>query len=214
MTDYMVNGKRVPRVSEILDVLQFDKVDGLMDWAASCQTRRLSWRHEREHAADIGTVAHAMIEARLNDEDFDASNVPPSILVGAEIAFKAWEDWYELKQRQWPDMEIIANEQTYVDEVNLFGGTVDCVAKMGGKNYVLDWKTSSRLQKRYHVQVAAYAQLAECVGGHEIAGAYIVRCDKKRGIWEEEYVDVQKSWPIFIRALEITRLLLEMSNEC
>lgn len=145
------DGSRIPGTTGIIS--RFKDSGALIKWA---------YRQGRDHealaavgkdaprdlydvtqaAADIGTVAHAMVEARINGQDamrvLAASNLPPEGLAKAHGSFQAYEAWASMSR-----LEIIDQEMMLVSEAYRFGGTPDAIGRVNGKLCLVDWKTSN-----------------------------------------------------------------------
>lgn len=98
-------------------------------------------------AKDRGSTIHSLIEAHKNGS--------PRIKPGTEELqgyAKAFYDWFE-------DInpEVLENEKTVYADIG-FAGTIDMVARIGGKVYVIDFKTSKggQVYDEAHLQVSAY----------------------------------------------------------
>ena len=98
-------------------------------------------------AADLGSAVHACIEYAIAD-DLDESSMQPEWVP----YFEAWKLW-----RKDFKPEFIHTEMRL--GCDLFCGTVDCVAKIDGSFYVIDWKTTNQLMKSVALQTAGYELL-------------------------------------------------------
>ena len=103
-------------------------------------------------AAERGTLVHAWCEAYLKTEPII---VPRMQEEAAEMfgymvpELQKIQEVHALEQRLWSDKLRVA-------------GTVDCVARINGRLYIVDFKTSTRYKSRndipnYFMQCAAYA---------------------------------------------------------
>lgn len=101
-----------------------------------------------EEAADIGTLAHAWIEAHLRGTEIGLEALP-LLARNAVDAFLEWEKAHNL--------EVIKTEQTFYNCRLHYAGTADCVAKVDGELTLLDWKTSSGIYMEMAVQAWGYA---------------------------------------------------------
>lgn len=154
----------------------------------------------RDKAADFGTHVHKQIEARLLGQ---TPAEPPADVATRVGYFQQWADDY------LPDFE--AAEATVYNRADHYAGTLDIIATIGGKRYIVDVKTGkSGVFPEMALQLAAYAN-AEFIGapdGTEIvmpeieAGAVLwigpngyefvgVRIDD---VIYESFLDVANSW--------------------
>lgn len=146
-------GKRVPSVTTIIS--RFKESGGLVHWAWQLGRDGLDYRTEREKAADAGTAAHAMVEADIKGEPFDASPYADEILEPARMAFGAYKEWTDQTK-----LKPVATEVPLVSEAYQFGGCLDAML-VNGKLSLGDWKTSNAVYADYLIQLAAYAILWE-----------------------------------------------------
>lgn len=103
-------------------------------------------------AADLGTAVHACIEYKIQD-DLDDESVLTEWSPYLQ-AFDAWASAF--------NPEFLATEQKLAcDE---FAGTIDCICRIDGQTYVIDFKTTNKLMPMVAVQTAAYELLARCSG--------------------------------------------------
>jgi hypothetical protein len=101
-----------------------------------------------QEAADIGTMAHAWIEAHLKGQEIDLKALPDPAQQ-AVGAFLAWKKEHQLK--------TLKTEQTFYNCRLNYAGTVDCVAQVDGELTLLDWKTSSGIYMEMAIQAWGYA---------------------------------------------------------
>ena len=197
------SGKRVPSVTTILGVLG---KPALIHWAWQCGIDGLDYRGVRDNAADIGTLAHYLILCHLKGLKPDTSEYSAQDIDQAEtclIKYWAWE-----KENQ---IEPILVEEPFVSEKYGFGGTIDCLAKMGDDLVLVDHKTGKAIYSDMFFQLAAYqALLSEA--GYDIANARILRIGRNdtEGFEQKIMVDLSKQWQIFLYCLRIYNLKKEV----
>lgn len=159
-TQYEYEGKKVPRVTEILS--KTIASDALLYWANGLGFKHKRYKDELEKAANIGTIAHNEIE-----------NFFKNSIIGKSISFKAFMRWYEpIKDK----FELIAAEEKLV--CKYFGGTFDMLAKIDGKIYLIDFKTSNHVTFKYMLQLAAYRYMLYYTRGINIDGVLILQLSK------------------------------------
>jgi len=105
-------------------------------------------------AKSRGTTVHSLIEAQKEGNRIDTATMPKE-LIGYVNAFYKWVDEHK--------PEIIENEKTVFSDTYKFAGTCDMVARIDGKAYVIDFKTSKdgNLYQEIEPQLSAYKQALE-----------------------------------------------------
>lgn len=159
------NGDFVPRVTEILSTMIHS--DALMYWANSLGFKGKGYRATLNAAAKIGSAAHKAIEIFLNEKIKTNSNIP----------FLGFLMWYNIITiDRGLDVEVIYTEHSIV--CNWFGGTIDCLMSIGGRIYLIDFKTSNNVTYKYFLQLAAYRFMLRVVEGINIDGVIVLQLDK------------------------------------
>ena len=193
----VADGTRVPSVSTILS--RFKDSGALMKWAYTTgrthgylegtgKDAPTSLYEVSGKAADIGTAAHAMVEARIaGDEplmreeymalDFDDR-------AKAQNAFGMYEQWAAQSS-----LKIVAQEMQLISEEHRFGGTPDAIGKINGELCLVDWKTSNGVYSDYLLQLAAYRLLWEEMNpDRPLTGGYhLCRFAKDHGDFAHHY---------------------------
>jgi CRISPR/Cas system-associated exonuclease Cas4 (RecB family) len=100
-----------------------------------------------EDAGLWGTSVHTMIDYYL-DGDLDTSNLTAS----QHYTLANFKNWLEEM-----NVEVIAHEQRLYSKKYKYAGTYDALCKIGGKLFVVDWKTGD--YSYADAQLSAYAQL-------------------------------------------------------
>lgn len=170
---FHADGKQVVGVTTYLGVLG---KDALMPWAAKMEREGvLAWLESGKDAAtlpkpyfyaghtskaaDLGTIAHAHIEAWLTGRELDPEGLDPALYEQALDPLKRFTDWWESE-----GMTLVVSEQQLVHEQYRYGGTIDFVARDKDGRVVLgDIKTTKANRSWPYdtviAQVAAYEQL-------------------------------------------------------
>lgn len=182
---YVYNGKNVPRVTEILSLMNDDY---LLDWSNSLGFRRKNYREELEFYANIGTIVHDLCDKIMIDSNFEIDYSQYSRDISNQIyncisGFKNW--WNKLNQTY--KVEVIAIERPTVCE--FYGGTIDVILNINGKLYVGDFKTSNHIGYKYWCQLAAYINML-INEGYEIGGCFILQLNKKKPISMDYVLDL------------------------
>lgn len=173
------DGSKVPGVTTVIGGSLGWNKEGLLRWAWMEGKEGRNYRDTSQAAADAGTLAHAMIEAHIQDSPFTPpAGTEPGNLAKAETAFGACREWLS-------DLRIalVATEIKLVSEAHRFGATPDAIGVRGEKGLVLlDWKSSRGTYADHVIQVAAYAEAWEEVAGQPlVGGVYLCRFDKNSG---------------------------------
>ena len=174
---FLKDGTRVPSVTTILG--RWKESGGLLQWAfQQGRSGASSLYEQRDAAAEIGTMAHAMCDAAMRGHGWyavlDEFKPTPEQRTKAETAFGAYTTWIA-NQRA----EVIACETPLVSEEHRFGGTPDFLVRIDGKLAMADLKTSNSVYRDYLLQVAAYGILWNETQEEKITGGYhILRLGK------------------------------------
>jgi hypothetical protein len=177
---------------------RFKDSGGLLQWAFKQGQNGASHLYEEaEKAADIGTLAHAMVETSINGGD------PETALEGASDEFKekarnAFREYQEWEAQT--AVEFVAQEMHLVSEEYRFGGTPDAIGLIGNSLCLIDWKTSNAVYPDYAIQLAAYRQLwNENNPDNPLTGAsYLLRFSKNYPDFEaRKFGDLSDAWEIF-----------------
>ena len=154
---YNYYGVPVPRVTEIIDQQYYNQ--SLEQW--KIQTTIKDYKRVKENSQKIGSITHQMIENYLvNQTDlpipFIISYDQEKEIKTAYENFKRWK--FTLEQINGYKIErILAIEQPLV--CPYFGGTMDLLATINGRNYIIDFKTSKRISPPYIIQLGSYLWL-------------------------------------------------------
>lgn len=167
---YTLDGKRIPSVTTILGVL--DK-PGLPYWAAGLVARdavtnhdywqqrihngedperiirdlkRSPWQ-ERDKAARRGTRIHMVLEEAAHG---DPTDCPQDLLPMAQQAV-------DLLDRE--DVRTVETEARGYNRGLWYAGTIDLIATIRGRTWLLDWKSSRSIHETHIMQIAAYAHM-------------------------------------------------------
>jgi hypothetical protein len=199
------DGDRVPSTTTITG--RFKDSAGLIKWANAegLAGRKL---YEDKSATDIGSLVHAMVEARLHGQSMP--HIPGEYRETVLSAFASFEAWFEGNQ-----FEVIATEFPLVSEVWRYGGTIDSILRDAkGRLCIGDWKTSNAIYADYLLQLAAYGALwdehapadAKLTGGF-----HLVRFSKEHGDMEHRHFpELDDAWTMFTllrQSYELDKLL-------
>lgn len=196
---YKYNNIKVPRVSHIIKAS--GSKQGLIDWAARVGYNVMD--RIVNDSTTIGTAVHEMIQNNISTNTDSSSYLNydkkyEKRILRAYNNFKFW--------RQNIESCGYKIEEVYGTEVELscpyYAGTADCICRINGKNYILDWKTSKSINNTYINQVCAYRWIIN--NGYSknypyIDGIGIIRIDKLNdGVFDDyflnSYIPVQNDY--------------------
>lgn len=197
------DGTRVPGTTTITGLLA---KPFLITWANRLGLAGIDSTKYRDEAADIGTLAHAMIQAHLQREEMDLAHYSPlqvDLASNAVLSYLEWEKQHSL--------ELILCEVPLVSDKNLYGGTIDCYCKLNGEYTLLDFKTGKAIYDEFFVQLAAYKELL-VEHGYRVDKCRILRIgrDETEGFEERAISETDKYFGIFESLLRIYGLKKEL----
>ena len=170
-------GQCVPRVTSILSRMIHN--DALMSWANYIGMKGIKYRDFMNQASTIGTNAHNAIEKYLQEKIKTENNIP----------FLGFLEWYNLLtiDNGFP-IEVVYIEHHIA--CRWFGGTLDCLARIAGKLYLIDFKTSNHVTFSYFLQLAAYRYMLREVEGIEVDGVIVLQLGKEDVGFNEYLLDL------------------------
>jgi len=197
------DGQRVPGATTITNLLNKPY---LIKWANNLGLEGIDSDKYRDAAAEIGTLAHAMIQCHLTGEELDESNYSPVDIDHASNAVIKYFDWEEQHE-----VKPIFCEMPLVSDTDRYGGTVDCYCELDGVPTLLDFKTGKAIYDEYFVQLAAYKELL-VQHGYPVDQCRILRVgrDEIEGFEERSVVDTRKYFRIFKDLLDVYYLKKEL----
>lgn len=193
---YNNEGQRVPRVTEIISTMIH--TDSLMYWANSLGFKGQRYKTVLNAAADVGSAAHLAIQNFLKKKEEDKSNIP----------FMGFMLWYNIVSiEKGIPIDIIYVEHPL--SCKWFGGTLDCLMRIGNSVYLIDFKTSNHVTYRYFLQLAAYRYMLRVSEGIEINGVIVLQLDKEEPGFNEYLLNFNNPNHLeFMNQCEITFLSL------
>jgi len=154
----------------------------------------------------IGTQIHEAIENYILKNEVKVDTAYPEEVTNALKSFM-------LFRKERPELSLEWSEVMLTSEGHKFNGTMDCRAKIGDKEIVLDWKTAEAKAKdkpeiydEYKYQVAAYVMAYNEINKTNIEEAIIVSFAKDKiayntySMGKEEIADC---FEIFLACLKI-----------
>lgn len=175
-------------------------------YVSTLEKRLGTMRHSERslsQAAEIGTQTHALIEWTLRRELQQVVGPRPATTGPAEWAYMAFQDWAKSVA-----LEPLRIEETVWSRAHGYAGTMDLVARVRGRETVIDFKTGKAVYAEAFLQNAAYAQALEEMGHGRIADGLIVRLPKTENDPAFEAVavpDRASLLPVFLACLEVWR---------
>lgn len=171
-SDYRTpDGLKVPPVTTVLGMLA---KPALIHWAWKLGMEGTDYRKAKDEAADIGKLAHFMVECHLQGNEPDLSMFSEDkqrIATQACMKFLGW--WNER------GYTVIANEVPLVCSKLGFGGTLDILARTpDDRIHLVDLKTSKAIYDENWLQLAAYRHLA-IEAGFKVKKCIVCRMGKE-----------------------------------
>ena len=199
-------GKRLSGVTTIIGGNLGWNKEALLWWANQMGLDGKNHRDVAKEAADIGTIAHAMIEADLKGKEFDMSKYEKEMVDKAETSYLAWLEWKDLVS-----FKVLESEKSLISEKYQFGGTID-IAAIKKITAIVDLKTSKGVYPDHKIQVAAYGRLwNENYPDNPIQAYYILQLGKEDGSFHYHYwPNLEKAWEAFEALLVLHRLKKEV----
>ena len=197
---YKVEGVKVPSVTRVVDGC-FPK--DLTHWALTIGQEE--YDKVISEALEVGNDTHQWIEHYIN---YGHACAEPEDYISKSV--NAFLDWTTEYNPEWVDAE----RKVYCDK-HKYAGTVDAVAKINGRVCVIDFKTSKKVYKPYHLQVTAYAQAIKRMDGlRRWPLGIILRLDKETGEFEHKVFEPKHNFNTFKKCLELKQWSsLRIKNE-
>lgn len=154
-------GEKCDGVTSITGTL--DK-PALLYWAHKLGAQGISLDQARQGAANIGTVAHARIEANLRDMVFDEASVGADLFAASTQAVDKFMRWWDESK-----FELVETEYAAVNEEMKVGGRMDIWARRpNGSLCLVDVKTSSGIYPEMRLQLGGYVELVSIPHRHQL----------------------------------------------
>jgi hypothetical protein len=195
--------KIVPGVTTIPGILN---KPALVKWANNLGLQGIDSSKYVDETAQIGTLAHYLIECWLKSIDPDLSDYSPNQITPAVNAVQKFHNWRENNK-----FEVIESETMLVSEKKKFGGAIDCYCLLNGKKTLLDFKTSKAIYPEHQMQASAYEYLL-VDNGRQVEDVRILRIgrDETEGFEDFQIVNRKKLFKVFNHCLAIYNLKKEL----
>jgi len=128
----------------------------LVPWANKLGLRGIDSTKYVDEKADIGSLAHLMIQNHLQNKSTDTSEYSQFVIDQANNCYMKFLNW-EKKHT----LEPIFLEKELVSEGERFGGCIDYYGKVDGVLELLDFKTAKAIWNEVNYQLAGYEILLE-----------------------------------------------------
>ena len=200
------DGTRIPGTTTITGLLNKPY---LIKWANDLGLQGIDCNAYRDELADVGTLAHAMVQAHLQGETVDTDDYSKHQQDLAENSVLSY-----LAREQGHKIRPLLCETPLVSETWRYGGTVDCYCELDGVPTLLDFKTSKAVYSDYFLQVSAYKQLLE-EAGYPVKSCRILRIgrEESEGFEERVLTNLDKYLQVFTNLLDIYYLKKELKWE-
>ena len=183
----------VPSVTTVINDLGWNK-EALTRWTRNMVEQGQDPDKVRDHAAAVGTLAHALIDGYFTGVPVDTSLYTPAAQEEAASCFLAFRNW-ESGHR----IEVLGSEVPVISEEHQYGGTVDLIASIDGIRSILDWKTGRGVYPEHEIQLAAYGQAwNETHPDEPVAAFHLIHLDREAATYRHHcYDDLASSFTIF-----------------
>lgn len=209
---YSIDDKRVPRVTEIISAMLHE--DYLMSWSNGLGFKKVGYRAFMREAADKGTYSHLAIERYIKNGYFNINEfvkefniVNNNIITTIESCLDGFKIWWGKINQLYNKVEVVFLEETMIHPY--FGGTCDCLLKVDGEYWLVDFKTSNNMQYKYALQLAAYRFLLRELKDIKVNRLIVLKLDKKDHDYKTYRLNLKnKDHLDFINDCEQTFMLL------
>ena len=149
-------------------------------------------------ARDFGTGVHKSLEQVLRgDEEAEI----PAQYANAVSAVLTWLE----KGGSDGSYVVEATEANVFHPELLVGGQIDCIARIGNRAVIIDWKSGKDIYPNHAIQIAAYAMCYEAMTGEEVAEAWVVKASPITGFAAKRVEDLIPAQKAFIALQEVKR---------
>ena len=197
---YDDDGKRLPGTTTVIGVMS--KGYGLKKWYWQMGMDGIDVEKYVDKTANIGTLAHYMIECYLKDEQPDLEPFSEEMIDAAENCLIKFYDWEAENE-----LEVLGVELTLTSESHKYGGTIDLYCRLNGEYTLVDLKTSKAIYDTHMIQLAAYKNLL-VENGYEVDQVKILRIgrtdDEGFEVKTKKNLDVE--WELFQNLRNVYRL--------
>ena len=162
------DGTVVPGVTTITGIIN---KPGLVKWANNLGLQGIDSTAYVDETARVGTLAHEMIQEYLGGPKWDRNAYNAAQV---DLAENAVLSFYEWERQTGAKLRTVFIEKQLVSENVKYGGTIDWYGEIGGKMWLVDFKTCKELFPEHSFQVAAYWNLLR-ENGYTVDGVRLLR---------------------------------------
>lgn len=211
-----------------------DIAKGLISWKDIDLDKAKKYHEEvSKEARDIGSIVHRMIEDRVHSKmiwltlENRSSKKEPTYNHSFIMSFDIWRESFEVwmgfevsdeiaravynalnafeKWMKKVDFKPLASEMIVYNHRHRYAGTLDCLAYINGKLYVIDFKTSKAHYNTASFQISAYCKaVIEMIKLGNLnfpipQGIGVLRLDKETGLpdWKDYSKNYRNHWQWF-----------------
>jgi hypothetical protein len=178
--EYTINGRKVKGASTIAKKGD-DGGSFLIKWANKLGLQGICSEAYMRHTANIGTMAHKMVEIDLNGIGGEECR---GLIEGSYLDSEFYDTYYYyaataynkyfLWRNDHPSFTPIHTELPLVNYNLGYGGTIDIYGELDGRKVLIDIKTSNSIYKSHRLQVAGYRGLLRS-NYYPVDDVYILR---------------------------------------
>lgn len=183
---YKINGKRVVGASTVAG-RDPDGKQQLIGWANKMGLKGIDTNAFLIHAANIGTMAHKMVELYLGGcANWGFMSQEINTLYSGHANYETYLDHAINCYNKYMDFSFthrltpLHTELPLVHYPLMYGGTIDIYGELGGRKVLIDLKTSSSIYRSHLLQVAGYYQLLKA-NYYPIDDVYILQISREEG---------------------------------
>jgi hypothetical protein len=184
------DGTRVPGCTTITGMKAKPQ---LLPWANRLGLNGIAIDKYMDDLANVGKLTHELIHSHFTGKKVDTNEYSQNDINRSNNAMKSFNNWIK-------GIEItpIFNELELVSETKDYGGTIDMLGAINGKNVLIDFKTASGIYDDNFNQLGGYKMLCE-EHGYRVDEAMIVRVgrDPLEGFETKKVVDMSAYQEIF-----------------
>lgn len=166
---HLKNGREVIGVTTVIGQLNKPQ---LMMWAYKLAEKGIKFWEVTNHSKNIGTIAHYLIECKINGELADKNylaDFTKNEIDGAYRSYNLFSLWLRSNK-----VSFVESELQLVSERYEYGGTIDIIAFVNGKKTLVDVKTGKNVFIEVNYQLSAYRQLYDENNRNKIQRAIIL----------------------------------------
>lgn len=180
------DGKRIPGVTTVIGGQLGWNKEVLNRWANKEGLAGRELYKTLNHAADIGTLAHAMVEHHIKNTSYEEllKDYTQAQIDKAENGYLGFMEWEKAHNPVY-----VSSELKVVSEAYQFGGTLDGMCKFGDELTLLDLKTSKAVYVDHKIQLAAYREAYQEQTGEKISKCVVLQINKETGDFSYHSVD-------------------------